>query len=571
MSFILYFFISYTKINYNIVESYVIFPLTDFIQSFEKYGDRMSDLKIIIANKKSTVRGAVKKALQSFKMDLKIVGTTDNGETLYSMILETQAELVITDITLAAISGLEVIGKIRKKGLLCKFILITDCKNFECVRQALKYHVEDYLPQVFHPNDLLNALRDASGRIRLRQNHHTIHEPNAASRLLFLKRDINDLKKKPKTISQINQSYGTYFENGQFRTLILKMDCPSNIMSVFENDDFRNRLIQITSVYLNEYCYDILFDRMSDGVLTLINYPPHHSARVSAAIENLFEKSREVFHDVHGIRITLCVSKEYSSTIHLSEAKFEVLDARWARMDVGTNKIIYWSDILKGSDLTCEQIEKFQKLSNQIIHSYEVLDIQKSTEYLNEFFRLARSFLGTREARIFTRKMIDHLFNLYFNLVSSNNEAENLKHEFIYLVNMASSYDKVEEIFLTHMARIMNQISNNVKVQYSRPVREAITYISKHYNSRISLSDVAEEIKLSPTYLSALFKKETGNNFSDYITTFRIDMAKKLLENGDKNISEIAFAVGYNDGLYFSKIFKKCVGVSPKEYKKIYC
>lgn len=532
----------------------------------------MSDLNVIIANKKVSTRTAIEKALRSFKMDLNIAGATDQGEALFSMIIETGAQLVFTDITLSGLSGLEVIRRIRKKGMICKFIIITDCKNFECVRQALKYHVEDYLPEVFNPDELQNAVRDAAGRIRLHQNRRIAHENTGASRLLFLKRDINDLKKSPKTISQINETYGTYFEDGQFRTLILKMDRPNNIMSVFENDDFRDRLIQLTSGHLSEYCFDIVFDRMSDGVLILLNYPPHHSPRIQAAIENLFTEARESFHDVKGIRITLCVSKEYTSTTQLSEAKFEVLDARWARINVGTDKIIYWNDILEGSDLTRAQIEQLQDLSNQIIRSYEVLDVEKSTACLNEFFKLARSYLGTREARTFTRRMIDHLFNLYFNLVSASRDAEYMKHEFIYLVNMASSYDKMEEVFLTHMSRIMDQISSSISTQYSRPIREAIAYIGKHYHNsgKISLAAVAEEVNLSPTYFSALFKKETGHNFSDYITAFRIDMAKKMLENSDKTINEIAIAIGFSDGLYFSKVFKKYVKISPTEYKKIY-
>ena len=95
-------------------------------------------------------------------------------------------------------------------------------------------------------------------------------------------------------------------------------------------------------------------------------------------------------------------------------------------------------------------------------------------------------------------------------------------------------------------------------------------YINEHYSRAITLEEVAEAIGFSPAYLSTLFKKEIGINFSDYLTSRRMEEAKRLLKENTCSINEIAELVGYSDPKYFSKTFNKVVGLKPSEYRKLY-
>ena len=89
-----------------------------------------------------------------------------------------------------------------------------------------------------------------------------------------------------------------------------------------------------------------------------------------------------------------------------------------------------------------------------------------------------------------------------------------------------------------------------------------------HYNKDISLDDVSREVNISPYYFSKLFKDETGVNFIEYVTSIRMERAKELLGNSDKSMKEICVDIGYGDANYFSRTFKKNVGVTPTEYKE---
>ena len=93
-------------------------------------------------------------------------------------------------------------------------------------------------------------------------------------------------------------------------------------------------------------------------------------------------------------------------------------------------------------------------------------------------------------------------------------------------------------------------------------------FIYDNSHKDISLDILAQRVDLSPIYISKMFKEKLGINYIDFLTDCRIDKAKKLLSNSDSSLKEITFEIGYHDPNYFSKVFKKMCGVSPKDYRK---
>ena len=99
-------------------------------------------------------------------------------------------------------------------------------------------------------------------------------------------------------------------------------------------------------------------------------------------------------------------------------------------------------------------------------------------------------------------------------------------------------------------------------------IKRAINYIREHYQESISLEGIAMRLEITPEYLSTLFNKEVGINFSAFLKEFRISHAKRLLAGTDLKIYEIAERVGYGDPKYFMRVFKEVQGISPKEYRQ---
>ena len=104
--------------------------------------------------------------------------------------------------------------------------------------------------------------------------------------------------------------------------------------------------------------------------------------------------------------------------------------------------------------------------------------------------------------------------------------------------------------------------------KYSRLLEEAHQYVRQNYaNEEISLNTVASHVGISPGYFSTVFRQETGGTFIEYLTGIRMEKARELLRCTNKKTSEIAYDVGYRDSHYFSYIFKKTQGMTPKEYR----
>lgn len=118
------------------------------------------------------------------------------------------------------------------------------------------------------------------------------------------------------------------------------------------------------------------------------------------------------------------------------------------------------------------------------------------------------------------------------------------------------------------MNYISETIQERTEKKYSNIVVDMMRYINKNYCREISLESLGEEFQMNGVYLGQIFKKETGTTFLKYLTALRIEEAKRLLAQGDKNVSEVSEIVGYKTSQYFSQIFIKNVGMKPQEYKK---
>jgi two-component system response regulator YesN len=118
--------------------------------------------------------------------------------------------------------------------------------------------------------------------------------------------------------------------------------------------------------------------------------------------------------------------------------------------------------------------------------------------------------------------------------------------------------------------QMFSRFEESRKMADYKPIRLAKQYINENYNTPLTLESVSARIGFNPAYFSTLFKKETDKNFTEYIIEVRIQNAKQLLVQTDKNVDAIAMEVGYSDLKYFSRLFKKITGLNPSEYRKLY-
>ena len=126
--------------------------------------------------------------------------------------------------------------------------------------------------------------------------------------------------------------------------------------------------------------------------------------------------------------------------------------------------------------------------------------------------------------------------------------------------------DKLEVWACQNFEYILSSVIANRQGKKSESIRTAIRYMEEYYMDPITLEEIAGYVGVTPQHFSKMFKKELGINYIEWLTNYRMDIAKEMLMEGKEAIKEICYRVGYSDPNYFSRIFKKVVGVSPKEY-----
>lgn len=149
---------------------------------------------------------------------------------------------------------------------------------------------------------------------------------------------------------------------------------------------------------------------------------------------------------------------------------------------------------------------------------------------------------------------------VYEYLVKSDIRPKELK-EILDKVN-----ESVKELEKNRVSRLQKEsTSSESKDGYSKTIKKSIDYIHKNYKQHISLQDISNYVFLSHEYFSRLFKEEVGENFSSYLTNYRMKKAESLIKNTDMKISQIAIEVGYTNASYFSRSYKKFKGISPED------
>ena len=143
-----------------------------------------------------------------------------------------------------------------------------------------------------------------------------------------------------------------------------------------------------------------------------------------------------------------------------------------------------------------------------------------------------------------------------------------LRENYLTEVMSFTDYEMLRTWFIDKMDAACQSIHDRKKTQSGTVVSKAREYIQENFRKEISLDDVSREVNVSPYYFSKLFKEESGENFIEYLTRLRIDEARTLLESRDMSIKEIGIQVGYSDPNYFSRIFKKQTGMTPREYRE---
>lgn len=508
-------------------------------------------MKVVVADDERRVCALIVALIDWDGLDLQNVGTAYDGLEAFDVIKREKPDLVITDIRMPGLDGLELISKAKALYPDLQFIIISGHKQFDYAQSAIKYGVGEYLLKPIKKQELNQTLQRMKKRYSEQSSSKALQKQvkedreylKSTSFLSFLKS--ND--------PQILSPWIT--DNTVLRIGIIGIQSPSK-------DPVVQLLQEKVRTALERDSFNVCLQAYQGDLYLFYTYQSEQRSQVILGAENLVEMLKvqaQIFQD---LRCSIAIGLEVTSLDDLPLSLLSAKQALTRRLVEGHHRLFEAEDLEKCT------IDPFLQ---SVAVSFEKCCAQDNlnTDYLtSDMFRT----LEKQQVSLYTT--VEVLLQSYRQALQFAKEQcaqEDTVENHEQAMLEAESLEAVKLAYCKAMHTLLVQYREAREVLVSKPIRISINYLQKHYKDEmLSLDLVSEQVHLNSSYFSALFKKSMGVGFSDYVLALRIQEAKRLLVDTNKGIAEIAFEIGYHDPKHFTKLFKKSCQIKPNEYRKLY-
>ncbi len=535
-------------------------------------------LKVLIADDEKMICSLISQLLDWNALGYEIVGMAYTGVDAYEMIRKEQPDVIISDIRMPGYDGIELIKRTKEAGIEAEFVMISGFKQFEYAQNAMKYGVKYYLLKPIEEDKLQEIAEEIKDAILSRKQHDhyrnqlelEIQETRDKMKKRFLTSMLfgEQESRKIADCNSINQEYSTSFKEGVFQAVFIKVDTDGgeeeSIGSMIE------KLEKYTDI-LGDVCEEHITTEMHSGIITLVNYKFEQEALVRKKIEEMYEEIKKYIDRFEGFSVVLGVGRKMDHFLESNLCLKTAIDAIKYRIRISNTNIIY----LENYQFEPYDINKIVTEGKKQAYLSKVVsgDIRGAQECLAATLREIRYSGGSYSPILFFDILI-----AYVDLLTDYCKQQDLYSEEyernLKKWNVSTDNIRSEKMLLSVTEDLIRETleyaAEEKKSKDIKPIREIKKYIEENYMEEISLGQLAELVDMNASYLSSVFKKETGMTYSEYLILCRVKQASRLLVETNLSIGEIAHQSGYQDARYFSKQFSKQVGLKPSEYRKLY-
>ncbi len=536
-------------------------------------------LKVIIIDDENRIVEMIRHLIDWEAMGFDVIGTAFNGPDAFALVEKYHPDVVVSDVRMPGYDGIELIRRCHDASHYPHFIIISGYRFFEYAHNALRYGVEHYLLKPLDKNELIQALEIIKQKYYSEVAEEHVQEAESApgsvdgSRLSLRRRfaaDCISAARVPGSLAEVNRTYATAFSGERdalFNALYIKLFSVSgtriNLAPVL------NRTCEDFPQYLDGVCLEHLESPHETGILCILNYSRGNQQALEKALQALIENLQQRMEMFGNFSPVFALGKETGHFDELPAAITSACTAALYSMDVSAPLIRY-------TDFDYSQVPIAKIYTPEISRLLLDAVAEGEQEQIRKYYNLCLSRIQAIPRRCpsilydFIRSIRDSLLQYTQSAQLDNGELGGKLQRLSDILDHRCTESELTESALLVILEISGLISRQHYLEYSKPIRIARKYIDEHYMEQLTLDELADMVHLSSSYLSTVFKEETGLGFSDYLINCRISAAKDLLRTTDKSLPEIAEAIGYKDSKHFGKLFKKIAGIKPTDFRKLY-
>lgn len=520
--------------------------------------------KVLLADDEEIIVEGLKQLIDWNSLETEVVGTAEDGDELQEKIEQLDPDLVVSDIKMPGKTGLDIIKYYHEKGAKQKFIFISGFQEFSYAQTAVRYGAVDYLLKPVRARDLEDSVKKAIAALQNQKTVSIFHEEKNELEELIRRVDeengIEDFTDQRDSLPEID------FEHQFF--VGISTGIRPDLADAMRQESFeRFNLIRFT-IY-NKIADYFKSNRMGyivrreDSNLHLLGIFP--AGEEDTYIETCILPHKKAIEEEMGVK--LCIGFGFPSQ-EPSQLKNSYKTAKYA-FDLyyfEEQPYMDFRDVHSEFSYTSRDFdEAVEEVFREIVARSEqvpekvdhVMDIIRSMHYGNMYGAENRAliFTGNLGSKLISFHMLDQEFGKMQDALQRTIEGTH-------------TFRELRACVQEHFDRLMKGIEESGKSRDSAMIEQVKAYIRNHYNEDLSIKKLSAIACVSQNYFSAMFKRETGQNYKAYLTRIRMEAALKLLQDTDDKTYEISEKVGYNNVRRFVDAFKQLYTVSPMEYRK---
>lgn len=509
--------------------------------------------KVLLVDDEEFIRTGIRTILQRSETEFIDIYECSCGEEALKLVKSIRFDLVVLDIRMPNMDGITFMQKVQELPDKPYFIVISGYSEFEYARSSVKFGAREYLLKPVSSNELINALKKIEQEmIKVEKLKKTAQKANNVMNK-FIETQLNNifLDDNPckERLKNFDEMVDVGIFNKEFRVCVLKCSSPKELTI-----DPAYVKVLVEEVALRGGCECLCLQDIADNTVAVID--------ATANVEEILSNVQAGV----GNNYIVGISSVLLGIESIKSAYNEACEALKYVIFYYDKKMFYYqhiSNLKKNFEVPMGEIQKIP----EILGTRSFSEVEK---LLNSIFNID---IISQYSVDYTEALVESVHRYVIGRVK-----ERIPNKCRELVNAYGEFEDVYTFknlqeYYNHLKKFLIEI-NDYLIELKEEKNEvdeidkAIAYIKENYNKDINLTVVSNQISLTYTYFSYLFKERTGQTFSEFLRNYRIERAKEMLKNGNYMVSEVAKKVGYDNPKRFRKIFRKVMGITPSEYRE---
>lgn len=530
-------------------------------------------IKIFLVEDEVIIRNGIKNSIDWEKEGYEFVGEASDGELAFPMIQEKKPDILITDIKMPFMDGLELSQLVREELPETKIIILSGYDDFAYAKKAIGIGVNEYLLKPIAGSTLLESIEKIAAVIeeeREQLQYLLQFEQERKESTISLQRRF--LQK----LARGSLSYSQALEEGRACDIDLVGNGYNIIFfqistdgQVEEFSECINHLTEEVHAIVDTYPEVIMIDRELEGWAFILKELGEGSS-LKGLQQQFLEQICEKVGNYPKVQYFGGVGQPIQRASEFKECYKSASRAFAYRYTKQKNQIIYDGDKVQEAESLSAIMQNAQHIHREAFENFLLSGVKSE---IKDFLHTCFQNIGESNMKslIYRQYMIVDMYMSAVTILKKlGRDPEELAErcgEYDQISTLVSDMKETEAYLLKVIETTMDLRDEVAQRKYSVIVNTAVDYIKAHYQEDISLNVVASIVNVSPNHFSTVFKNEMHQTFIEFLTSVRMDKAKELLRSTSMKTAEVGYEVGYNDSHYFSYIFKKTQECTPREFR----